>query len=71
MMRRTVIGTATVAVFIGLSPMARAAGLSYADNQVFPHGYVDYDRAGPLTLSDYPFALVGRKIVFQRPFGAL
>ena len=71
MMRRVAIGIVTVAAVIGLSRMAAAAGLSYADNQVFPHGYVDYDRAGPLTLADYPFALVGRKIVFQTSYRSL
>jgi len=48
-----------------------AIGLSYADNQVFPHGYVDLDRIGPLAMADYPFASVSRKIVFQTSYRSL
>lgn len=48
-----------------------ATGLSYADNQVFPHGYVDFDRAGPLVMSDYPIASIGQKMVFQTSYRSL
>lgn len=48
-----------------------AEGLSYADNQIFPHGYVDIDKAGPLSVTDYPFAAIGRKIVFQASYRSL
>jgi len=48
-----------------------AAGLSFADNQVFPHGYVDFGKSGPLALTDYPFAAVGRTISFQTSYRSL
>ncbi len=35
-----------------------AGGLSYADNQVFPHGYVDFEDAGPLAMPDYPHGVI-------------
>lgn len=48
-----------------------SAGLSYADNRIFPHGYVDFDGAGPLAMSHYPFASSGRKIVFETSYRSL
>jgi hypothetical protein len=48
-----------------------AAGLSFADNQVFPHGYVDFGRSGPLALTDYPYAAVGSTISFQTSYRSL
>ena len=48
-----------------------AVGLSFADQQVFPHGYVDMDQIGPLAMSDYPFASTGRRIVFQTSYRSL
>jgi len=49
----------------------RAQGLSYADNRIFPHGYVDLDRAGPLAIPDYPFARIGRPFVFETSYRSL
>jgi hypothetical protein len=40
-------------------------GVSYADNQVFPYGYIDVDRAGPLALADYPGLTFDGKFGFQ------
>jgi len=62
-----------VVIMIGLLShnLCLAVGLSYADNQVFPHGYVDLDRIGPLAMPDYPFSSVGRKIVFQTSYRSL
>ncbi len=51
--------------------LSLAVGLSYADEQIFPHGYVDLDRIGPLAMSDYPFASTGRKMVFQTSYRSL
>ncbi len=48
-----------------------ALGLSYADNQVFPHGYVDFDKIDPLAMTDYPFASAGKRIVFQTSYRSL
>jgi hypothetical protein len=48
-----------------------AAGLSYADNQVFPHGYINFEQAGPLVMPDYPFASTGKKMVFQTSYRSL
>jgi hypothetical protein len=49
----------------------QAAGLSFADNQVFPHGYVDFKRIDPLAATDYPFASADRKFVFQTSYRSL
>lgn len=48
-----------------------ASGLSYADNQVFSHGYIDFDRAGPLVIPEYPFAGIGRSLVFETSYRSL
>lgn len=48
-----------------------ATGLSFGDNQVFPHGYVDFTQAGPLAMTDYPFADIGHKMVFQTSYRQL
>jgi hypothetical protein len=58
-------------VLITIPGICTANGLSFADNQVFPHGYVDYDRIGPLAMADYPFASSGRKLVFQTSYRSL
>lgn len=50
---------------------AGAQGLSYADNRVFSCGYVDFDRAGPLAVVDYPFARIGRPLVFETSYRSL
>ncbi len=49
----------------------RAQGLSFADNRIFPHGYVDFSRAGPLAVVDYPFARVGRQLIFETSYRSL
>ncbi len=48
-----------------------ASGLSYADNQIFSHGYIDFYRAGPLVVPEYPFAVSGRKLVFETSYRSL
>ncbi len=58
-------------MLLWLAAMVPAAGLSYGDNQVFPHGYIDYDRAGPLVLPAYPFGMTGRDLVFQTSYRQL
>jgi hypothetical protein len=50
---------------------ACARGLSFADNQVFSHGYIDFDRAGPLVMPEYPFAALGRSLVFETSYRSL
>ena len=62
-----------LAVIAGLPcpDLGMAVGLSYADYQVFPHGYVDLDRTGPLAMTDYPLASIGRKMVFQTSYRSL
>ncbi|MCK5125050.1 MAG: hypothetical protein KAR42_02235 [candidate division Zixibacteria bacterium] len=42
-----------------------ASGLSYADNQIFSSGYVDFRDAGALSVSMYPFAISKKKLSFQ------
>ncbi len=71
MMRRQI--TFWVLLLVGLmaSTSTNAAGLSYGDNQVFPHGYVDFAQAGPLAMTDYPFADIGYKMVFQTSYRQL
>lgn len=48
-----------------------SAGLSIADNQVFPHGYLDFDHAGALSLCDYPFATMGGRFSLQTSYRSL
>jgi hypothetical protein len=52
-------------LLIGLCGPIYGIGLSYADRQVFPHGYVDFNNTGPLALADYPFASPERQLTFQ------
>ncbi len=54
-----------------MGDMLAAGGLSYADNQVFSHGYIDFDRAGPLIMPEYPFADPGRTLVFETSYRSL
>jgi len=60
---KSIIGCLTLLMLTS----ARVSGtsLSFADNQVFPHGYIDYDASGPLIMTDYPFVSAGHKFVFQ------
>jgi len=71
MKTKIAIGVVVFWFLFGLMRPALPAGLSYADNQVFPHGYVDMEKAGALFLTDYPFAATGNKIVFQASYRSL
>lgn len=62
---------AIIVVVVAVAAPVDATGLSYADNQVFPHGYVDFANAGPLAMTDYPFADIGHKTVFQTSYRQL
>jgi len=53
------------AMLAGLCGSLYGIGLSYADRQVFSHGYIDFNNAGPLTLADYPFASPAKQFTFQ------
>lgn len=48
-----------------------AGGLSYADNQVFPHGYIDFDDAGPLAMPDYPLGIIEGSYAAQASYRSL
>ncbi len=50
---------------------ARGQGLSYADNQVFSHGYVDLDAAGPLAGPAYPFAGSAGRLMFETSYRSM
>jgi len=58
-------------IVLSRSTPASGAGLSYADQMLFPHGYVEFKHAGPLSMTDYPFAASGRKLVFESSYRAL
>jgi hypothetical protein len=67
---KILLGFCLLAVITG-PESSSAMGLSYADNQVFPHGYVDFNVIDPLAMTDYPFASAGRRIVFQTSYRSL
>jgi hypothetical protein len=69
MVRLIVSITLVLILAMGESPLA--GGLSYADNQVFSHGYIDFDRAGPLVMPEYPCVSTGRKLVFETSYRSL
>lgn len=68
MMRLVSIGLMMIMV---TGPGVCARGLSFADNQIFSHGYIDFDRAGPLVMPEYPFATSGRPLVFETSYRSL
>ncbi|MFH1700956.1 MAG: hypothetical protein ABIE07_10245 [Candidatus Zixiibacteriota bacterium] len=45
--------------------------MSYLDNQVFSHGYIDHYNAGALDISQYPFALTGKRLTLQTSYRSL
>lgn len=61
----------TVLVLVICCPTSHASGLSYADNLVFSYGYIDFAQAGPLALTEYPFASPGSKMSFQTSYQSL
>ena len=67
------IRLAVIIVFtaIALAGSVSADGLSYGDNQVFSHGYVDFERSGALALADYPFAAIDSQMTFQASYRQL
>ncbi len=70
-MRSLRYATLGLVLWCGFCLRAEATGLSYADNQVFSHGYVDFESAGPLVITDYPFASTGKKFAFQTSYRQL
>lgn len=68
--RLTRYGLLAIVTLMASMPV-HATGLSYGDNQVFPHGYVDFAQAGPLAMTDYPFADIRHKMVFQTSYRQL
>ncbi|NMC45142.1 MAG: hypothetical protein GYA46_14575 [candidate division Zixibacteria bacterium] len=71
MKRRMAAYVMMLVVVAAASASLSATGLSFGDNQVFPHGYVDFANAGPLAMADYPFADIGHKMVFQTSYRQL
>jgi hypothetical protein len=63
--------TTFITALMLLSGTLSAAPLSYADNQYFPLGYVDFDRAGPLALVNYPAAQPGHPFQVQTSYRVL
>lgn len=64
--------TLIMASLVFLMPtFSMSAGMSYSDNQVFSHAYVDFKNAGPLHFVDYPFSRNGKKLVFQTSYRQL
>jgi len=51
--------------------LSAAVGLSFSDNQVFSHGYINFRQTGPLYFTDYPFSRSGKRLVFQTSYRQL
>lgn len=68
-MIRSVILIIFISCTLGIG--VTAAGLSYGDDQIFSHGYIDFDRAGALALTEYPFADIDSQMTFQTSYRQL
>ena len=51
--------------FFMMAQSLQAAGLSFADNQVFAHGFTDISNMAPLSITEYPCGRSDKSLIVQ------